>query len=324
MRTTWVHDPERYDVRSVPVPVRDPEADYYEVYEHYIHQARQGFSPITLLPLPGGGYVEPRDDGSFPRPWVLFSELSTIESMFGGGDSFPAWAHYTVFVVTFELARRNDLCRTLQFPRGREAWFKGSFRGMFVFEDQIREHDFPDGLVANPVTQCTLRGMSRRAEGREDHSLPIPHRRTKVSYVRFQGVKALEGKFSRAFDHQTWERHLSCQSIDQTPGEREFVVARVPREFCGSPIDLVWDKLADHFHQRGYRFAIEIEALEFAEAYPEIHRKNWIYALGSSALANTHYRCVPVLNAIGCYSILSEFWSRRCLGEASRLLLVRI
>ena len=159
--------------------------------------------------------------------------------------------------------------------------------------------------------------------------LPPNHYRLHVSYAPLPGVAALEPKFSGKnsvsylFDGRAWERHSSCVTIDEISGEREFLVAEVPEQFLGKRIDAVWNDLATHFDREGFRFAIETEAVEFSAAQPELQRKNWIYAIGSSALRDDGNRCVAVLFAFRRGRILGGGRVGRELDGGVRVLLVR-
>lgn len=124
-----------------------------------------------------------------------------------------------------------------------------------------------------------------------------------VSYAKLPGFEELFKKFfedgvSELYDGRPWVRHSSCANIDETPGEREFLVAEVPEEFLGKSIRDCWDDLEAYFGKTGFRFAIETEAFEFSDAQPDLQRKNPILALGSSALLDdVTERFVTVLEA---------------------------
>lgn len=158
---------------------------------------------------------------------------------------------------------------------------------------------------------------------------PLASCRLHVSYAKLPGVAALEKKFLSKesifvlFDGRTWERHSSCAKIDQTPGERDFLVAEIPAEFLGKRIDTIEEALAEHFDRLGYHFAIETEAVEFGHAQPELQHTNWICALGSSALNDYGGRCVTMLRARVRVRILRDCWVGYGLGDNVRLLLVR-
>lgn len=155
------------------------------------------------------------------------------------------------------------------------------------------------------------------------------HYRLRVGYAKL-GIKSLEEKFPdkdsvlRLFDGRLWERHSTCAAIDETPGDREFRVAEIPAKFLGNQrTDKILDALSDHFDLEGFRFAIEIEAIEFADALPNFSYENWIYAFGSSAAYDDGFRCVAVLGEGDRDRILKDFWVGGYLDDNDRLLLVR-
>lgn len=150
-----------------------------------------------------------------------------------------------------------------------------------------------------------------------------------VTYAPLPGIATLETRFSGEdsvsllYDGREWTRHSTCVTIDQTPGEREFLLAEIPEQFLGMRIDDVRDDLAAHFGLKGFRFAIETEAVEFADAQPELLRKNWILALGSSALSGGGSQCVAVLFERDRDRILGDGWVGDELDGGDRVLLVR-
>ncbi len=119
-------------------------------------------------------------------------------------------------------------------------------------------------------------------------------------------------------------RHKSCASIDETPGEREFLIAEVPAQFQFESFEKIVDALAEHLDYLGYRFAIESEAVEFSRTLPEPQLKTHIYALGSTVLGlGDGHRFVSVLYMHYPGRTLLDYWSKVGIGGSSRLLLVR-
>ena len=161
------------------------------------------------------------------------------------------------------------------------------------------------------------------------NALPADRYRMHVTYAPLPRMSELEKRYSgkdsvsALFDGRAWKRHASCAEIDQTPSEREFWVAEVPHQFLGKAIHDCLDDIAAHFDALGYRFSIETEAVEFADANPELQRKNWIYALGSSALNDDGNQYVALLSAVGRGRILHVHWVALELYGRGRLLLVR-
>ncbi len=142
-------------------------------------------------------------------------------------------------------------------------------------------------------------------------TLPPGDYRVRVNYAKLPGITALEKQFSGqasvsgVFDGRAWDRHDSCRVIDETPGERIFRVVKVPAEFQGKRWRTVWDRLAAHFRQEGFRFATEIEAVEFADAEPTLQIEKWISVPGSSIMHDIDdCECIAMLRAGGRHRIL--------------------
>jgi hypothetical protein len=115
--------------------------------------------------------------------------------------------------------------------------------------------------------------------------LPAGHYRVHVSY-KLKPIVELRKQFdgvSDAYDGRPWERHSSCMDIDTTDGERVMFLKLIPEEFLGKRVDSIRNKLAETIDLLGYRFAVEVEAIAFGLAHPEIHRRERINAYGSSA-----------------------------------------
>lgn len=181
-----------------------------------------------------------------------------------------------------------------------------------------------DAVLAEGGTNEDLRSLLSDPEKCRRVAIKIINRKSVLPMVEVL-EKKFSGKHSVSplFDGRAWERHSSCSKIDETPGERVFRLAEVPEQFLGQEIKDCWDALATHFGPNGERFAIESEAIEFAEANPELHRKNLILALGSSALHDDGRRCVAMLIARDRNHILRDCWVDYDLLDDVRLLLVR-
>lgn len=98
-----------------------------------------------------------------------------------------------------------------------------------------------------------------------------------------------ENNVSTIFDGRPWEKHDSCVGMDETSGDRDFLVEYFGREISSE------DAIAEMVSQ-GYRPATPVEAIAFAKAHPELQRQFWIVALGSFAM-NGDDRLVAVLDA---------------------------
>jgi hypothetical protein len=73
-----------------------------------------------------------------------------------------------------------------------------------------------------------------------------------------------------------WQEHESVKGlVDRMPGERTFVTKGFNKEMTSDQV-IEWAKA------NGYRVAIHEEAVDFAKAHPDLQRKFWIVALGSS------------------------------------------
>lgn len=132
------------------------------------------------------------------------------------------------------------------------------------------------------------------------------HYTVHVDYASLPSMTELEKQFSgkgsvsEIFDGRVWENHESCQEIDETPGEREFLVKHFG-------VDMTSDAVIAWGQENGYRVATYKEAIEFDAKSPVKHRKFWIAALGSSVLQDDH-RFVAGLNDGGLGHILVNRW----------------
>lgn len=134
--------------------------------------------------------------------------------------------------------------------------------------------------------------------------------------------KRYDGGVMDLFDGRPWERHSSCKNIDETPGEREFLLASIPKERLGKRIDSIWDDLALHFDKLGYRFAIEVELDAFAKARSDLQHKR-IFALGSSVLRGGGRRYVAAMHEHSGGRWLGGHWFVDGVLGIDHLLLVR-
>ena len=146
-----------------------------------------------------------------------------------------------------------------------------------------------------------------------------------VSYT-FRPMEVLRREcdwISDVYDGRSWSRRLACQDIDMRDGDREFLVATLPKPLLGKWMDKYQDELEAYVDELGYRFAIEVEALSFARAHPALLCEGYLLALGSVTSTNT--------NSCHC-ACLWEADGRRYFGERTlaihfsdqdRLLLVR-
>ena len=74
-----------------------------------------------------------------------------------------------------------------------------------------------------------------------------------------------------------WQKHPSCVGMDETPGERIFLIRRFGRRLFGEKV-IAWGQ------KNGYRPAIHLEAYEFAKANHDLLIQFAVVALGSFLL----------------------------------------
>lgn len=158
------------------------------------------------------------------------------------------------------------------------------------------------------------------AEQRKAMVLPPNHYRVHVGYDMPRDKGTLESEFSKDgvselfYGNYEWQPHPSCAKIDQTPGDRVFLVKHFGRETESEANITEMDKL-------GYRPATHIEAYAFAKANPELQRKFWIVALGSSAMG-VDIRSVAMLFSDSGRRILDHNWFDDRWHAGSRFLFV--
>lgn len=171
---------------------------------------------------------------------------------------------------------------------------------------RVREGTIPIDVALKGLQALIEGGTSSRPQ---QVSSGLDHYRIKISYTKLPDIASLEGMFSGKhsvspyFDGRAW---ISRRNIDETPGEREFLVAKYPGEKlvvrrygsdCDASIGESEDTLEERFAVLGYRFASVTEAIEFAQFQPQLQRKNRIFALGSSVIGRKGLRFVIALDA---------------------------
>jgi hypothetical protein len=150
-----------------------------------------------------------------------------------------------------------------------------------------------------------LKGLQALIEGGELPTRESPpllegkHYRIHVDYSKPTDFEALEQMFSgkhsvsRVLKRLDWIDH---ETIDETPGERDFLVVQVPSEFIvtrdvidNTPLlreaDIYQEReegLRKYFECKGYRFANLVEAIKFSQAQPHLQRAHRIFPLGTS------------------------------------------
>jgi hypothetical protein len=120
---------------------------------------------------------------------------------------------------------------------------------------------------------------------------------------------------SELWDGRKWRPHDSLKGIAQTPGELVFFLKNFGKQMSSEAV-IAWAEA------NGYRVANHLEALAFAQANPDIQRKLWYVALGSSA-AHGDRQCVAYLSSRGSKRDLGDGWFGRDWLASTRFLLVR-
>ncbi len=107
--------------------------------------------------------------------------------------------------------------------------------------------------------------------------------RISVTCIALPPFVELEKEFgkrnvSNLFDSNCdWQIHSSCVEVGRVPGERIMLVKCFKRNTTS-------EANITEMYKLGYRPATHFEAYAFAKANPELCRRFWIVALGSSAL----------------------------------------
>lgn len=124
-----------------------------------------------------------------------------------------------------------------------------------------------------------------------------------------------EGNVSVLYDGRPFQKHTLCEGMDETPGDKVFLVKHFGRETESEENIAEMDKL-------GYRPATHLEAYAFAKAQPELQRQFWIVALGSFAVCGGN-QYVAVLYGDSGRRYLGSGWFGNGWGRSGRFLLVR-
>ena len=124
-----------------------------------------------------------------------------------------------------------------------------------------------------------------------------------------------KGNVSDLFDGRPFQKHASCEGMDETPGDKVFLVKHFGRETESEANIAEMDKL-------GYRPATHLEAYAFAKAQPELQRQFWIVALGSFAVL-VDDRYVAMLRSVSSGRIFGLSWFVSRWNSDYRFLFVR-
>lgn len=177
----------------------------------------------------------------------------------------------------------------------------------------MRRELLPEFVVASDGN-----GGPYRSSGGQQ--LPPDHYLVPVTYAALPSFADLEREYGKdnvsdLFDGRPFQKHASCEGMDETPGDRVFLVKHFGRNTTSEANIAEMDKL-------GYRPATHLEAYAFAKAQPELQRQFWIVALGSFVLGEDG-RCVALMNGDSGRRLSSSYWSPRRWGSDFRFLFVR-
>lgn len=103
------------------------------------------------------------------------------------------------------------------------------------------------------------------------------------------------GGVTSHFNGQPWKRHVTRleQNISDADGLRFYWVANPPPHIARRRQPII-----DWAESMGYQVAVETEAVDFARAFPNVQRKHFIVAFGSSARSKAcPKRCVAMLSS---------------------------
>jgi len=141
-----------------------------------------------------------------------------------------------------------------------------------------------------------------------------------VSYTPLPSFSKLEHEFgqgnvSNIFDGRPFQKHSSCVNIDETSGNKIFLVKHFGRETESEDNIAEMDKL-------GYRPATQIEAHAFQKKNPDLQCQFYIVALGSFAVGGGG-RFVAVLGSRSGRRVFGNDWFDDGWDAGGRFLFVR-
>ena len=100
----------------------------------------------------------------------------------------------------------------------------------------------------------------------ESGVLDEEHHRVHVTY-KLPSPEVLKSRFENFHFEEVWRTfHRSCVSLQQRPQELTFCLARIPKQFQRQALWASLDELAEYYGSLGYRFAIDLEGVDFARA----------------------------------------------------------
>lgn len=133
--------------------------------------------------------------------------------------------------------------------------------------------------------------------------------------ARLESDFSTDGVSEIFYDEHEWQFHSSCVSIGQVPCDCIMLLKRFSRVTTSEANITEMAKL-------GYRPATHLEAYVFAKAYPDLQRRFWIVALGSSKLYGGS-RNVAVLGGDSDGRVLGNNDFDRKWDPSDRFLFVR-
>ncbi|OGL66977.1 hypothetical protein A2856_00570 [Candidatus Uhrbacteria bacterium RIFCSPHIGHO2_01_FULL_63_20] len=189
---------------------------------------------------------------------------------------------------------------------GQSAEFLQRLGRIGLTEDQFNILLGDDALMKRMVDLVNQDLASKTEAGASDEYAVT------VSYEPVPNLDELRKRFdwvSDLYDGREFENH-------PTPREVTFLVKHFGKTMTSEQA-IAWGL------ENGWLPAIREEVLSFAAANPDLQRKFWIVALGSSALNNGGGRCVPVLSEGGDMRFLNDDWFYNEWFDDYRFLFVR-
>jgi len=153
----------------------------------------------------------------------------------------------------------------------------------------------------------------KKSLGKNEYLVP-------VSYTPLPSFSELEHEFgqgnvSNIFDGRPFKNHASCVGVDETSGDKIFLVKHFGREAESEDNIVEMDKL-------GYRPATHIEACAFQKKNPDLQRHFYIVALGSFAM-DGDVQFVAVLRSYSGGRVFGDNWFGSRWSADDRFLFVR-
>lgn len=179
------------------------------------------------------------------------------------------------------------------------------------------------------ITKLMVRKYKHQNSGArtKEEQLPPNQYRVRLSYS-LPAEDELRKRFDEVingflFDgSQNWERHASCVGMDETPGDKTFLL-KCFGEIMKSEDIIAWGL------GHGYRPATHIEAIEFAEAYPEVQLEAPVFLIALGSFTTHHDykwsgdRKIVVLSQLQGARVLGTYGFDDGFNDDDRFLFVR-